>query len=93
MRNSEYNTRDVKTCCENKLEISFRSGKELNGWFKFEGKKACRITVPKGRKSIPSKTYKSMANQLKLTLEEFDNLLKCDLTKKGYQEIIAERSK
>ncbi|MFQ5685549.1 MAG: hypothetical protein ACE5GV_02700 [Candidatus Scalindua sp.] len=92
MKSYGYNTRDVKTCCENKLEISFRSGKELNGWFMLEGKKAFRITVPKGRKSIPPKTYKSMANQLKLTLEEFDNLLKCDLTKMVYQEIIAERS-
>ncbi len=93
MGNSEYNTRDVKICCENKLGINFRSGKELNGWFKLEGKKACRITIPKGRKDIPPKTYKSMANQLKLKIDEFDNLLKCDLTKMGYQEIISERSK
>ncbi len=93
MRNSSYNTQDVKTCCENKLGINFRSGKELNGWFWLQGKKACRITIPKGRKSIPPKTYKSMANQLKLTVDEFDFLLKCDLTKIDYQEIIAKRSK
>lgn len=92
MRNSEYNTQDVKRCCENKLEINFRSGKELNGWFLLNGKKACRITVPKGRKSIPPKTYKSIANQLKLTIEELNLLLKCNLTKINYQEIILERS-
>lgn len=88
MRNSEFNTNRVKTVCENKLGIDFRDGKELNGWFKLGNKKIARITVPKGKKPIPPKTYSSMANQLKLTIDEFDDLLACPLKYDKYVNII-----
>lgn len=85
MKNSKYSTSDVKKQCENKLDIEFRSGGEFNGWFWLDGKKTARITVPKGRKPIPPKTYKSMATQLKLAVEDFDDLLECPLTKEKYE--------
>jgi hypothetical protein len=96
MKNAEYHTRKVKNCCENKLGIEFRKGrsKEHNGWFKLkDGKKAVRITVPKGKKPIPPKTYKSMAKQLMLEVEEFDELLECTLKLEGYQEILNKQLK
>jgi len=68
---------DVKKCCEKKLGIEFRAGNEFNGWLILNGKKTARITIPKGRKPIPPKTYKSMALQLKLTVDELDRLLDC----------------
>ena len=88
MKNSSFNTHDVKKCCENKLNIDFREGKEFNGWFYLGAKKTARITVPKGRKPIPPKTYKSMAKQLKLNAEEFDELLECTLLHGGYEKIV-----
>ena len=91
MKNTAFNTHDVKKCCENKLEIKLRKGKEFNGWFELYGKKAARITIPHGRKFIPPKTYKSMAKQLKLTTDEFDNLLECPLKKKKYQQILSKQ--
>ena len=83
---------NVKKCCESKLGIQFRSGNELTGWFELNGYKAARVTVPKGKKPLPPKTYKSMARQLKLSTDEFDELLKCPLTYKKYKAILMERS-
>lgn len=88
MKNSRFNTHDVKACCQKKLNIAFREGGELNGWFKLENKKIARITIPKGRKSISPKTYKSMAMQLRLTVEQFDDLLECPLNKQNYEDIL-----
>ena len=88
MKNTSFNTNDIKKCCENKLQIEFRKAKEFNGWFRLEGIKIARITVPKGKKFIPPKTYKSMANQLKLNVNQFDDLLECPLKKDGYEEIL-----
>jgi hypothetical protein len=92
VKNADFNTRHVKSCCEKKLGITFRSGGEFNGWYRLEGKKAARITIPKGRKPIPEKTYKSMAMQLRLRVSEFDALLECPLSNDEYQKILHGRS-
>ena len=90
MKNTKFHTQDVKIRCEHKLQIEFRAGKEYNGWFLFNGKKAARITIPKGRKPIPPKTYKSMASQLRLTVQQFDRFLECPLTQEQYIKILSE---
>lgn len=36
MKQSSFDTNDVKKCCERKLEIDFRDGKEFNGWFRLD---------------------------------------------------------
>jgi hypothetical protein len=87
MKNAAFNANDVKHHCENKLRVSFREGKEFNGWVTINNKKFARITVPMGRKNIFPKTYKSMARQLKLTTEQFDELLECPLNWEEYVEI------
>ena len=90
MKNATYGSNDVKRVCEKKLNINFRDGKEYNGWFVLkDGKKAKRITVPKGRKFLPGGTYKSMATQLGLTIPDFDSLLDCPLTKEEYLKKLA----
>lgn len=91
MKNSQFDSHDVKKRCENKLGIEFRDGHEFNGWFIFADKKVARITVPKGRKDIPPKTYQSMARQLKLTTMQFDDLLECPLDRNSYEAILKER--
>lgn len=92
MDNTTYDTADVKRVCEAKLKIEFRTGgKEFNGWYYLNDKKVCRITVPKGKKFIPPKTYKSMAMQLKLLSGEFDQMLACPLTRAAYDNILDER--
>ena len=90
MKNANFDTRDVKTTCENKLDIEFRKSKEFNGWFWLNGKKTKRITVPKGRKPVPRGTYKNMARQLGLNVSQFDDLLECPLDKESYEQILSE---
>jgi hypothetical protein len=89
--NNKYNTHEVKCICENKLRISFKGTKELNGYFKIDGKNAARITVAKGRKDIPPKTYKSMASQLCLDVDQFDKMLVCDMKPDEYESIIRSK--
>lgn len=89
MKNFKFNSNDVKKIVENKLDVDFREAKENNGWFKLNGKKKKRITIPKGRKSIPRKTYSSMATQLGISISEFDDLLECPLTREMYEKIIS----
>ncbi|MEA1949286.1 MAG: hypothetical protein U9N83_18545 [Thermodesulfobacteriota bacterium] len=93
MKNASFSTYDVKSCCENenKLGINFRKGKHYVGWFIKNEKKICRITVPPGRKSIGKGLYRTMAFQLKLTTNQFDELLDCPLAKDGYEEILREK--
>ena len=86
MKNSSFNAHHVRQCCERKLGIDFRGKKELNGWYYFDKKKHARITVPQGRKFLPPKTYKTMATQLKLTVDEFDDLLECPLKHDDYKK-------
>lgn len=95
MKNAQYKTNHIKKCCENenKLGIEFRTfGKEYNGWFEKEGKKICRITVPKGRKDVGKGLYRSMARQLKLLVDDFDDLLECPLDRNGYERILREQN-
>ena len=95
MKNSKFNSNDVKHCCENKLKISFNKSrsKEFNGWYRLMGdnKKFTKISVPKGEKFIATKTYKNMAKQLKLGVEEFDDLLECFIKRKEYEELVLNR--
>lgn len=92
MKNSIYNSHDVKKRCENKLDINFRTTKECNGWYTYNNKKVARITVPQGRKPLPPKTYKSMASQLKLSIDEFDDLLDCPLDRNKYESLLKEKN-
>lgn len=91
MLNNNFNTLDVIKVCENKLGITFRHGKENNGWFEYEGRKITRVTIPCGRKPIPPKTYSSIAKQLRISSEELDELLKCPLSYVDYIELLAKK--
>ncbi len=93
MLNAQFKTHYVKRICESKLGIGFRRrrGKEFNGWFLLGNTKVARITVPKGRKTIGRGLYKSMAKQLKLTVDGFDSLLVCELLRGEYEDILREQ--
>ncbi len=93
MENASFHTHDVKKRCENKLGIQFkkRRGKEFNGWYYIDDKKAARVTIPKGKKPIPPKTYKTMAKQLNLDIPQFDDLLKCPLKRDKYDKILRDK--
>lgn len=92
MKNTSFNTHDIKSRCENKLNVEFKKGKHFSGWFYLDDKKTARITVARGRKFVPPKTYKTMAIQLKLSVDQFDDLLECPLDGAGYEKILRSTS-
>lgn len=91
MKVGQLKASDVKRACESKLSIVFGKGREHVGWFRWKGKKVRRVTVPKGRDSVRSKTLKSMANQLNLTKPELGGLVRCRLRMRHYVEILRQR--
>ena len=92
MSSRQYRTNDVARCCENKLGMRLKGKNHLNAWFRLDGKRVARITVPKGRKDIAPKTYASMAKQLRLTRDEFGELLACPLSLADYRGIVRGRA-
>lgn len=87
MKNAKFHSGDIKKCCENKLELDFRSGKELNASLNYKGN-YLRVTVPKGKKKVHPKTYKSMAKGLLLDVHQFDELLECSLSGDDYFKLL-----
>ena len=86
------NTHHIKAVCEHKLAMEFRAGGHYVGWYFLHDVKTARLTVPMGRKEVPPKTLKSMAEQLKLTVDEFKDLIACPLTRADYEQILTERT-
>lgn len=88
-KQTQFSTHEVKQCCENKLDIEFMiTGKAFHGWYKRGDLKVRRITVPVGKQLIGKVLHRSMASQLGLTADQFDDLLGCTFDKEGYEEII-----
>lgn len=98
MKNNQYHSEDVKNKCENKLGFHFRKskGKELNGKLPTYEQFFLRVTVPKGKKNLHPKTYKTIAKQLYLETAQLDALLDCPFKKedfyKNLDRIIEENS-
>lgn len=89
MNHARYHSGDVAKVCKAKLGAQFRKGgKELNADVFHDGRKVARITVPKGKKSLPPKTYSRMAQGLHLSTGQFDALMDCSLGPQGYGKII-----
>ena len=79
---------DTRRAFENKNEVQFRSGKELNGWILHEGKGIARITVSKGNKDIPMGTHCSMARSLGITTSQLTKYVQCKIKGSELIEII-----
>lgn len=81
----------VKSSLENKLLINFATGKELNGWFYYKERKILRVTIPKGRDELKIGTQNSIRNKLRLSANDFDDLINCPLRLEDYIDILKEK--
>lgn len=85
MLNNKFNTSDIIKICQKKAEIiERRDNKHIIIWVGINGIKVSRVTIPHGKKILPPKTYKSIAENLKLSVSEFDSFLDCSLSKENY---------
>jgi hypothetical protein len=74
-----------------KINLSFRAGKERNAWFELDGRKILRVTMPKGRGPLTPGTARAIQDQVKLSTQEYADLIKCPLLGKDYEVIIRKK--
>jgi hypothetical protein len=77
---------------EQKVGLSFRTGRERNAWYVLDGKKVLRVTVPKDHKgTVGTGLADQIRKNLKLTKLEFKDLLACPITGSDYERIIRDK--
>jgi len=72
-------TSRTRKAFENKAAVTFREGKELNGWIKNEGKGKARITIQKANKDIPKGTLSARAKGLSIDVYTLCEFVKCNI--------------
>ncbi|MDT8390549.1 MAG: hypothetical protein RRC34_08585 [Lentisphaeria bacterium] len=89
MSNGKFNSDDIKAKCETKGDVSFRSGKHFVGYVLGKGgEKVSRVTIPKGRKPVPPKTFKDIAGGMLLDVGQMTEFVACSLKKPAYRKIV-----
>lgn len=88
MARASYRANEVLHIVETKLNAITRSRSHNTCWYYLDGKKHHKVTIPHGRKPLPTGTLRAIVRQLLLTPDEFDSLMACPLTGKQYQEIV-----
>ena len=90
---SKYNftIQELTSAISKKLNLQFRIGKERNAWYELDGKKILRVTIPKGRGQVKIGTANSIRNQIKLSIEQYGDLIRCPISGKDYESIIREK--
>ena len=69
----------------------FRGSKELNYWLELDGKKVTRVTVTKSNDELRPGTQASIRNQLRLSREQFDDLVACPMSGVDFYELLREK--
>lgn len=88
---ADYTGKKIRDVCASKLKIEFRKKSHCNGWLEEDGKRRRRITIAHGRNPIKRKTFKAMAGQLSLTVDEFESMLDCTLGRDDVLQKVKER--
>lgn len=83
--------RDVTHAIENKLAVPFRDGGERNGWYRLDGKKVHRFTIPHVHNAWGKGTMNDIVRQSALTKDEFKELVACPLSASDYEALIRAR--
>ncbi|MEZ4528978.1 MAG: hypothetical protein R2941_23960 [Desulfobacterales bacterium] len=71
-----------------KLELEIRSTDHHYGWLTYKGRKILRVHFSHGKGDIPGKVTEKIRSQLKLSQNDFKNLINCPLSLDDYIEIL-----
>ena len=86
---SGYKPKQLANCLTQKLDISFRSGHELNGWYWLDGRKRLRVTVPKEHSGdVSQRVVRRAIGSLRLSEEDFRRLYQCPMKGPEYEQKI-----
>lgn len=83
-----FQKQDVAHVIEKKLSAKPRSKSEKNVWYILDNKKVLRVTYPHGQGVLAKGTAKSIINQLKLSNNQFKNLVDCPMSATDYESFI-----
>ena len=82
----------MKGALEGKLSLAFRGGKENTAWYVAGGKKLLRVTAPKSHKgNVPTGTLSNIRNQVRLTNQQFADLVRCPMAGSDYEQLMLEK--
>ncbi len=91
---SSYRTAALISALENKgFRLERRGSKHLK-YFLYDAagkKRAVRTWVSKGEREYGERLRRERAEQLHLSVKEFEQLVDCSLTGEGYWELLKER--
>ena len=74
-----------------KLKLNVRSTKHRYGWFTFEGKKILRVHFSHGKGDVPGKVSDKIRSQLRLSQNDFRDLINCPLSLHDYTAILKKK--
>ena len=74
-----------------KLNLEVRSTKHRYGWLVVDGKKILRVHYSHGKGDVVGKISDKIRNQLRLTQDDFSNLINCPLSAEQYTEILRDK--
>ena len=73
------------------LKLEVRSTTHRYGWFTFEGSKILRVHCSHGKGSIPGRVSDKIRSQLRLSQDDFRELIACPLSREGYVSILKRK--
>jgi hypothetical protein len=74
-----------------KLELDVRFTKHCYGWFCHSGRKILRVHFSHGRGDLPGRVADKIRSQLKLSENDFRELINCPLSLPGYVAILKKK--
>jgi hypothetical protein len=75
----------------NKLSLSVRSTGHTYEWLVVDEKRIFRVHYSHGKGDLSDKIMHKIRGQLKLSVKDFRNLVKCPLTYGGYLDILKRK--
>jgi hypothetical protein len=82
--------KEVKKLLE-KVQVTFREGKDPGGWLVNEGKKILYLRMSKGEGDVPGHVPDKIRQSLHLNEELFMQLKNCPLSREEYIEILKKK--
>lgn len=92
MLNGKFNSLEIIRMCVRKASAEVDPNKHNQLKILLDGKIVATTTVSHGRKTLTRKTYSSIAKQLLLTTNEFDEFLSCTYSKEKYIQNLKTKS-
>jgi hypothetical protein len=74
-----------------KLELDVRPTKHRYGWFCHNGRKILRVHFSHGKGDLPGRVTDKIRSQLKLSQNDFRELIDCPLSLPDYVDILKEK--